>query len=59
VGARDNAPLPEDAVFVGGNTNRFAGRDEHIGEVGQKQAKTNNIGAGRETGQGAKSGQIC
>lgn len=49
VGARDNAPLPEDPVPACWHTDRFARRDKHIGEIGKEQAETHYIGAGRET----------
>lgn len=59
VGARDNAPLPEDALPAGRHADRPAGRERHAGEAGQEQTEAHHDGAGREAGQGAEGRQIC
>ena len=58
VGARDNAPLSEDAVPAGRHPDRLARRRRHQREARQKQTAAHLTRVRREAGQGAASRQI-
>ena len=59
VGARDTAPLPEDALSARRHADRFARGLVHRGQAGQEQAQARLVRAGREAGQGAQGRQVC
>lgn len=58
VGPRDNPPLPENSVLVGGHASRPPRRQHDDREVGQEQAKAHICRTGREARQGAEGREV-
>lgn len=58
MGSRNHSPLSENAVLVGGNSDRLTRRERNFGEAGEEQTEANHFGAGRKIGEGIESCQI-
>lgn len=58
MGTRNHSSSAENAIFIGGDTNRLEGWPSNDGEAGEDKAKASLTRAGWKTCEGAQSGQI-